>query len=502
MLKDRTYGILLPVFSLPSPYGIGDLGQNAYKFADFLEKSGAGIWQILPLNETSAAMQHSPYSSNSAFAANPLLVGPGRLKQDGLLGDDDLTDTPHFDPNRIEYDRVIEYKTGLLDIARANYLKRPDRTDFDNFCRDNAFWLDDYALYTALKDKFNKQPWYDWPEPYRDRHPEALGEARDELAERIERQKIFQFFFLTEWVALKSYCNERQIKIFGDIPIYVNSDSSDTWANRSLFKLGPDGRPAKLAGVPPDYFSKTGQLWGNPVYDWDHLKQTGFDWWIKRLRHMFTLYDVLRIDHFRGLVAYWEIPAGAKTAEKGQWVPVPHREFFKTVHDSFNGAPIVAEDLGTITKDVIEVRDKCGYPGMKILQFAFGADDPEHGYLPHNYKENFIVYTGTHDNNTVRGWYENEARPADKKRLEKYAGKTVTKDNIHTVLIRMALASVAKWAVLPLQDVLGLDKKARLNLPASATGNWVWRAPEKMLTEQVAGNLHDLAHIYGRQVTP
>lgn len=498
MLDDRNYGILLPIFSLPSPYGIGDLGRNAYKFADFLARAGAGIWQILPLNETSDVMDNSPYSSNSAFAANPLLIGPGRLKQDGLLSEEDLSNVPNFDPNEVEYKRVTEYKYKLLEIAYNNYLKRDDITDFDNICRENAFWLDDYALYIALKDKFDQKPWYDWPEPYRDRNPETLAKARIELTGQIERQKIFQFFFLTEWTALKSYCNERNIKIFGDIPIYVNSDSSDTWSNQSLFKLGRDKRPAKLAGVPPDYFSKTGQLWGNPVYNWEKLQETGYHWWIKRLRHMFTLYDVLRIDHFRGLVAYWEVPAGAKTAEKGTWVPVPHEDFFGAIRKAFDGAPIVAEDLGTITKNVIEVRDKYRFPGMKILQFAFGADDPDHGYLPHNYKENFIVYTGTHDNNTVRGWFDTEASPEDKKRLERYTGQTVDSSNVHTVLIREALASVAKWAVLPLQDVLGLGKEARINLPASGNGNWKWRAPEKMITDQVAENLYRMAYTYGR----
>jgi len=350
MLDERTYGILLPIFSLPSPTGIGDLGPDAYNFADFLEKAGAGVWQILPVNETSPVMGHSPYSSNSAFAANPLLISPERLKQDGLLTDSDLADIPDFNSDEVEYDRVAEYKNKLLEIACDNFLKRGERKEFHNFCRDNAFWLDDYALYTILKKKHDRKPWYDWPGPYRDRDTTIMNKARNELADQIERQKVYQYFFLTQWRALKSYCNERKVKFFGDIPIYVNSDSSDTWSNQSLFKLGPDKRPAKLAGVPPDYFSKTGQLWGNPVYNWEILKENNFEWWIKRLHHMFTLYDVLRIYHFRGLIAYWEIPAGAKTAENGTWIPVPHKEFFETVQKTFDGAPIVAEDLGTITE--------------------------------------------------------------------------------------------------------------------------------------------------------
>ncbi len=498
MLDSRLYGILMPVASLPGPHGIGDFGEDAYRFADFLHKAGAGVWQILPLSGTSAELGNSPYSSFSAFAGNTLFISPDILRRDGLLTDADLHDAPRFNSDAVEYDKVYEYKLELLNRACRRFAGRGGDDSFGIFCARQSSWLDDYSLYMALKRKFENKPWYDWPEEFRDRRHNALDAIRKELAVEINLQKIGQYLFSTQWQRLKAYCSGKNIRIFGDIPIYVNSDSSDTWSNQELFKLDSDRRPSKLSGVPPDYFSKTGQLWGNPVYDWNRLRETGFAWWMNRLSRMFELYDVLRIDHFRGLVAYWEIERGEKTAINGHWVKAPHEDFFARIHNTFNGAPIIAEDLGVITKDVEEVRDKYGYPGMKVLQFAFDSGDAGHGYLPHNFIENCIVYTGTHDNNTALGWYRNDASDEVKSRLIDYAGCDVNEQNVTRTMIRLALSSVASWAIIPIQDCLGLGSEARINVPASPNGHWKWRLRGELLSEQLSASLNHTAQIYRR----
>ncbi len=498
MTDQRAAGILLPIASLPSPHGIGDFGKNAYRFADFLQKSAQSLWQVLPVHPTNPSLGNSPYSSNSAFAGNPLYIDLINLQKRGYLSAGDLGDIPDFNEQQVDYEKVHDFKLRLLKRAFQTFKAAGTNPEFEEFCNEHSFWLEDFALYVAIKDKFDKKPWYEWPESYRDRGINVLNNAKKELADQIMEQKFYQYLFYTQWQMLKEYCNHRNIKIIGDIPIYVHGDSADTWSHQELFKLGENKQPTVVSGVPPDYFSETGQLWGNPVYDWDRLKKSGFEWWLKRLGHMFRLYDVLRIDHFRGLIAYWEVPAGEKTAINGKWVPVPYEEFFAAISDKFNGAPLMAEDLGSITDDVREARKRYGYPGMKILQFAFGADDPEHPYLPHNYKTDFAVYTGTHDNNTVLGWVEHDAGPEDKKRLFNYLGRKVPKEKIHIELTRLAFSSIAGWAIIPIQDIIGLGQEARINRPASSNGNWGWRLHREMLTDDITKILENMTRTYGR----
>ncbi len=498
MFDKRAAGVLLPVTSLPSRFGIGDLGRNAYHFIDFLYNAGQSLWQVLPLHPTSSVLGNSPYSSSSAFAGNPLLISPEGLVELGWFAESDLDDIPDFPETEVIYERVYEYKYSLLDRAYQRFREHTEREEFHAFCHEHSFWLDDYACYLAIKKVYQGQAWYDWPEALRDRQTNALDSVRRDQAEEIERQKFYQFVFYSQWSQVKDYANSRSVVLVGDTPIYVHGDSADTWSNQTIFKLGDDGRPTLVSGVPPDYFSKTGQLWGNPVYDWATLEKTGFKWWLTRLAHMLNLYNTIRIDHFRGLIACWEVPAGEKTAVNGQWTPVPHRELFQAIRERFNEAPIIAEDLGTITEDVREALREYGYPGMKILQFAFGNDDSEHPYLPHNYPVNCIVYTGTHDNNTVRGWFDSEARPEDRRRMVRYLGHDVEAGRVHWELARLAFASVARWAILPMQDVLGLGRESRINRPATATGNWKWRLTSHQLQPQTASDLKELTKIYGR----
>jgi 4-alpha-glucanotransferase len=497
-MSKRRSGILMHITSLPSPFGIGDLGPGAYKFVDFLADSGQRLWQVLPLSPTDPIEGNSPYSSPSAFAGNPLLISPEHLINDGFLTEEDLDSPPAFAAERVDYPAVIEYKHKLLDTAFERFSRAEDRREFEGFCSKNSHWLEDFVLFTALKDHFSGQVWSDWQAETRDRNGDALASMRSQLAHELERHRFIQFLFFRQWHALKAYCRENGIDVIGDIPIYVSYDSADVWADSQIFKLDENKKPTHVAGVPPDYFSSTGQLWGSPVYDWEVCRKSGFKWWLRRMEHVLSLYDVVRIDHLRGLVAYWEVPAGHKTAVHGAWVGVPAGEFFDAMLDRFPGFPIIAEDLGHITPDVREVMDHYGFPGMKVLLFAFGADEPEHPYLPHNYKPNFAVYTGTHDNNTVRGWFENGASPADKKRLSAYVGREVSADSVHWELMRLATASVAETSIVPMQDVLGLGEEARMNLPGVLEGHWQWRLKAKALKPDLAAALRDLAHSYGR----
>ena len=473
MTHTRRSGILLHVTSLPSPFGIGDLGPGARRFADFLSEAGQTIWQVLPLNPSSAACGNSPYCSYSAFAGNPLLISPERLVEEDCLVKIDTMDRPQFPADRVDFELVAAYKRRLLKRAFGRYMgKLGGNCDFANFCRDNASWLDDYALFVSLKEQFGGLPWCDWPAEYRNREEAALREGRERLKERVEMEKFFQFLFFRQWSDLKKYCNERKIQIVGDLPIYVSYDSSDVWANPKFFKLDAMRKPLSVAGVPPDYFSETGQLWGNPVYDWNALGQAGYAWWIERLGHNLNLFDMTRLDHFRGFVAYWEVEASEKTAIRGRWVDVPVRDFFDTLLKRFPSLPIIAEDLGVITPDVQQIMTTYGFPGMKLLHFAFGEDLPSNPYAPHNHIPNCVVYTGTHDNNTTRGWFEHDLDEETKERLAKYLGRTPDENGIHRDLLRLALMSVADTAIVPMQDALGLGEEARMNLPSTAFGNW------------------------------
>ena len=483
LANKRASGILLHITCLPSPYGVGDLGPWAYRFVELLRTAKQSVWQILPINPITPDRGNSPYNSLSAFAGNIWLISPDIMVEEGLLRKEDIEPIPKFTVSRVDYPKVITYKRKLFDKAYERFKKlHLYRSEYEAFCEQNVWWVEDYATFVALKEYFTGKSWNEWPCEIRDREPTALQRVRQRLRDRVEREKFLQFLFFRQWFALKSYCNKNEIRIFGDIPIYVSYDSVDVWTTPEIFKLGNDKRPLYVAGVPPDYFSPTGQLWGNPVYRWDVLKQTGYEWWIRRVEHNLRLFDMVRIDHFRGLVGYWEVPAGEKTAVRGCWVKAGADDFFATLMERFDSLPIVAEDLGVITEDVRKIMERFKIPGMRVLLFAFGDDFPHGLYLPHNHIRRCVVYTGTHDTNTIRGWFEHEATPEAKERLLRYIGRRVSVNEIHWELIRLAMLSVAELVIIPLQDVLGLGKEARMNRPATAKGNWEWRVLDDQLT--------------------
>jgi 4-alpha-glucanotransferase len=496
----RASGILLHVTSLPSNFGIGDLGPTAYRFVDFLAVSKQSIWQILPLTPTGYG--DSPYQSYSAFAGNTKMISPELLVEDELLSVEDIEGAPTGDPDRVDYGAVMEYKNKILAVAFNNFKNaHKQRDDFEYFCDFAASWLDDYALFRALMKAHNDAPWNRWSKALALREPAAMAAAHIEHAEEIEAQKFYQYLFFKQWFLLKAYAKQKGVKIFGDMPIFVAHNSSDVWANPGLFKLKEDGSPEVVAGVPPDYFSKDGQLWGNPIYNWDAMREGGFKWWIERLTATLQMVDLVRIDHFRGFVSAWEVPAEDKTARNGEWVEVPGREIFQAFKTNFKELPIVAEDLGVITPEVEQLRDDFGFPGMKVLQFGLGGNS-SNTYLPHHYTHNTAVYTGTHDNDTVVGWYEEKLKSKEEhdKRELNFCLHYLNSDGaeIHWDFVRAALSSVADLAILQLQDVLGLDSGARMNLPATDKGNWDWRAQAPMLTREVSDRLREMSEIYGR----
>ncbi|HJQ70689.1 MAG TPA: 4-alpha-glucanotransferase [Blastocatellia bacterium] len=510
MRFERSSGILLHPTSLPGPFGVGDLGSEAHKFIDFLESSGQKLWQIMPLGPT--GFGNSPYSSFSAFAGNTLLVSPDLLIKDKLLTKEDLKGAPRFHRDRVDFGRVIEFKNRLLARAFENYKRANDAgmaEDVKNFSQFAGDWLDDYALFRAIQEQAGGASWDVWKPELRRRERRAIESARRDLSEKIEAQKFFQYLFFKQWFLLKAYSDEKGIKIIGDMPIFVAYDSADVWAYPELFKLDEEGRPTVVAGVPPDAFSKTGQLWGNPIYNWDRMRETGFSWWIKRMRAALQIVDIVRVDHFRGFAATYEIPAKDETAEHGRWVKAPGRELFAALKHYFHNLPIIAEDLGTITPDVHHLRDVLGLPGMRVLQFAFGGD-PRDTHLPHNYNQNTVVYTGTHDNDTVVGWFESkpqseaaEVEAEESEEKESDADRALRYLNtdgreIHWDFIRAALASVADIAIIPLQDLLGLGSDARMNLPASQKDNWAWRFRAGALGDELSQRLKEMTELYGR----
>jgi len=498
-MQTRRSGLLLHITSLPSPYGIGDFGPSAYRFADFLAASEQNVWQMLPLGPTSTFCGNSPYCSYSAFAGNPLMISPDLLVASGYLDATDVLDRPNFPEERVNFEDVSRYKYQLLQRACARFKNRKySDLEFTKFCRENAYWLDNYALFISLKENFQDGSWIDWPGELRDSDKSAITEWQEKLGHEVLSAKFIQFLFAKQWSDLKRYCNDKNIQIMGDIPIYVSLDSADVWANPEIFKLNEHKQPVFVAGVPPDYFSWSGQLWGNPVYNWDELKENRYHWWIKRVERNFELFDMVRLDHFRGFVSYWEVPAEETTAINGKWIEAPTREFFNSLLRRFPSLPIIAEDLGTITPDVREIMMIYGFAGMKLLLFAFGDDLASNPYVPHNHIQNCVVYTGTHDNNTVKGWFRKEARGEDRERLFKYLGRTVEEDSVHWEFIRLAMMSVAHTTIIPVQDLLGLDEEARMNFPSEAIGNWEWRLRQELLTSEVSEQLCELTMTYGR----
>ena len=494
MTFKRSSGILLHPTSFPGPYGIGDFGPQAYKFIDFLAGSGCKLWQVLPLGPTGYG--DSPYQCFSAFAGNPYLISPDILIEEGLLVESDLDDMPSWDSSRVDFGGLFHWKPKLLDKAYERFLAthRPDlHHDFEKFCIENASWLDDFALFMALKDANGGIAWNKWPKDQRLREEAALENARKEFSSSIARQQFRQFLFFRQWNALRNFVHQKGIQIVGDIPIFVAMDSADAWSHPDLFYLDKAGIPTVVAGVPPDYFSPTGQLWGNPLYNWARHKKTGYQWWIERIKATLTIVDIVRIDHFRGFAGYWEIPGKALSAEKGRWVPGPGAKLFNAIRAALGDLPIIAEDLGEITPDVFVLRDQFNLPGMKVLQFAYFG--PDNTFLPHNYTSNYVVYTGTHDNDTSLGWYRSAAQE-ERDFYHRYSNR----DDADVVgdMLRAIWGSVAVFSLAPMQDFLRLGTEARMNFPGKVGGFWSWRMDENALTDELRDYIHELNWVFQR----
>jgi 4-alpha-glucanotransferase len=497
MAFPRASGILLHPTSLPSRFGIGELGSEAYRFIDFLVESSQHLWQILPLGPTGYG--NSPYASFSAIAGNPLLISLEQLQEQGLLTEEDFATLPEFPVDQVDFDQVSKTKMPLLQKACENFKAHASlvqQKEFQVFCETKAHWLDDYTLFMALREAHEGTSWHTWERNISKSHPEVLDEWRQKLEGEVFFHKFLQFEFFRQWSNLKEYANSQGIQIIGDIPIYVAHDSADVWAHPGIFCLDEQtAEPSLMAGVPPDYFSETGQLWGNPVYKWDKLQEDNFGWWVQRFESLLEYVDIIRIDHFRGFEAYWAVPQGETTAINGSWVKAPGEEFFQVLNDKLGKLPIMAEDLGTITPEVHALRDRFEIPGMKVLQFAFGGgqDNP---YLPFCYERDFVVYTGTHDNNTTIGWF-NQNSDHEKENVLRYLG-CISSEGVNWDLIRLALSSVANQAIIPLQDILSLGAEAQMNFPSKAEGNWGWRYRPGALTEEIRDRLKTLTHTYGR----
>jgi 4-alpha-glucanotransferase len=490
----RSGGILLHPTSLPGPYGIGDLGPQAYRFVDFLVFSGCKLWQVLPLGPTGYG--DSPYQCFSAFAGNPYLISPDFLLREGLLIESDLDDKPNFAASRVDFGLLIPWKLNLLQKAFVRYQSEPDslRAELDSFRVENSSWLDDYALFMALKDSYGGGAWNGWPDEVKKREAKTLSDARQSLASSILRYSFYQFLFFKQWNALRKYANDKGIKIIGDIPIFVAGDSADVWANPELFFLDEHGNPTVVAGVPPDVFSPTGQLWGNPLYRWDEHKRSGYAWWIERVKATLKMVDMIRLDHFRGFAGYYEIPATDETAEHGQWKPGPGADLFQALRSTLgNDLPVIAEDLGLITPDVIAIREEFGLRGMKILQFGFSG--PDNSFLPHNYACNCVAYTGTHDNDTSVSWLATTSREE-----REFALRYLRSDGHDFAwdLIRAIWSSVAVFVVAPMQDVLSLGGEARMNYPSRLGGNWEWRMRDDDMNDLLAKKLKEINYLYRR----
>jgi len=491
----RKSGFLLPVASLPGKYGIGSFSKEAYKFIDILKEAGQSYWQILPLGPTGYG--DSPYQSFSTFAGNPYFIDLDTLVAEGFLKKSEVNKYDWGNnESYIDYEKIWLSRFKVLKLAfdRSDINNNPE---YKKFTKDNEFWLNDYALYMAVKNSFGGVSFIEWDEDIRRRKPEAIERYMSELKEEVDFYKFQQFKFNEQWNKLKAYANENGIKIIGDIPIYVAFDSADTWANPELFKFDKEGLPTGVAGCPPDGFSATGQLWGNPLYDWEYHKETGYEWWIKRISNCFKLYDVVRIDHFRGFDEYYNIPYGDATAEFGRWEKGPGIELFTTIKKEFGDVDIIAEDLGFLTDTVLKLVKDTGYPGMKVLQFAFDSRE-DSDYLPHNYTANSVVYTGTHDNNTIHGWYKELSKEDRKFAVEYLNNKNTKKEEIHWDYIRLAMGSVAGLCVIPVQDYLGLGGEARINTPATLGNNWKWRMSNNAFSKALIRKIYNLTKMYAR----
>ena len=491
----RSAGILLHPTSLPGPYGIGDLGPQARRWIDFLAESGTGLWQILPIGPTGYG--DSPYQTFSSFAGNPYLISPDDLLEAGLLHSDDVVDHPQFNPKAVEYGNVIYWKLDLLGRAYNHFLNAggPDsHPGVSDFYHQHQSWLDDYAIFMALKEFHGWKPWTEWPAGHCLRDQNHLEKFQDEHTYAVQRQKFLQFLFYKQWHALRKYANDQGVRIIGDIPIFIAHDSADAWSHKELFYLDEKGLPTVVAGVPPDFFAKTGQLWGNPLYRWEVHAQSDYSWWLDRLRAAFSMTDMLRFDHFRGFVDYWEVPAGEDTAENGRWVLGPGEKFMNRVDEEFQGVPIIAEDLGSLSPEVFRLRDQFNLPGMKILVFAFNSDE-SNLFLPHHFPENCVVYTGTHDNDTVVGWF-NRIGEEEKTFALEYLGSSG--EDIAWDMIELGWSSKAVIAAAPLQDLLSLDDSARMNYPGDPQGNWRWRFSEDDLSDELKDRLREINDKYGR----
>jgi len=503
----RASGVLLHPTSLPTRFGIGDLGSGAYQFANFLASTGQRLWQLLPLGP--AGYGNSPYQCLSVFAGNPLLISPERLVVDKLLQRADLDDAPCFSMERVDYGAVLEFKMPLLRKSFETFERRAARRKrraFEAFCQKNTAWLETYSLFMALKEIHGLAAWNTWEEDIRTRHPKSLEHWTDKLDREIRYHKYQQYQFFKQWSELKKYCNDREIRFIGDVPMFVALDSVEVWSHPEMFYLDDSGKPTVVAGVPPDYFSRRGQLWGNPLYRWDVMAKDGYAWWIERLRAARNLVDIIRLDHFRGFEKYWEVPAKDATAITGRWVPAPGAGLFDTVQKALGTLPIIAEDLGVITPEVETLREQFGFPGMRVLQFAFGSDLNTDDYRPSSYPRNCVVYTGTHDNDTTIGWFRGEdikdsTQTKEERQKEKQAALGYLGADGHEInwdFIRLALMSAADTAIIPMQDILGLGSEARMNLPGRAKGNWCWRFAPDMLTKGIEGRLRELTALSGR----
>jgi 4-alpha-glucanotransferase len=495
MEQNRASGILLHPTSLPGPDGIGDLGPEAYRWVDFLDRSGCQFWQVLPLGPTGYG--DSPYQCFSAFAGNPYLISATILFDQGLLTKSDLAERPDFPLERVDYGPVIDWKMKITRKSFQNFQTSKQtklQRAFEQFREEENKWLEPFTTFMAIKDQQGGIAWDEWPEDFRKRNRKALAAFKKEHAQEINFQSYLQFMFYRQWRALRDYAADKGIRIIGDIPIFVAYDSADVWLHKELFFLDEEGLPEVVAGVPPDYFSETGQLWGNPLYNWEAHQSNGYQWWIERMRAVLNQVDIVRLDHFRGFEAYWEIPYGNETAVEGQWVKGPGHDFFKAVKAEMGELPIIAEDLGVITAEVIQMREAFNLPGMKILQFAF-ASDPDDDFLPHNYPVNCVAYTGTHDNNTTSGWYDH-APEREKDLCRRYLARSG--QDIAWSMIRILWQSVSAWVLAPMQDFLSLGEWARMNYPGNPSGNWNWRMHPDAISEGLIQRLYETNYLYGR----